>query len=223
MPADLAIRAVTFDVGGTLIQPWPSVGHVYAEVASQYGLQICPELLNRQFAKAWSGFEGFNHTKADWGRLVDPTFRDLVPTPPSLTFFDQLYSRFSAPEVWHIFPDVHLALELLRNRGLKLAVISNWDERLRPLLRSLELDRYFEEIVISCEVGVPKPSAVIFSRTAEVLRLSPGEILHVGDDPIADVEGARAAGFKGVFLDRAGVTCPSQVRDLRDLQHHISV
>jgi len=223
MPADLAIRAVTFDVGGTLVQPWPSVGHVYAEVASQNGLQICPELLNRQFAKAWNGFEGFNHTKADWGRVVDLTFQDLVPTPPSLTFFDQLYSRFSAPEVWHIFPDVHHSLELLRSRGLKLAVISNWDERLRPLLHSLELDRYFEEIVISCEVGVPKPSAVIFSRAAEDLRLSPGEILHVGDDPIADVEGARAAGFKGVFLDRAGVTSPSQVRDLRDLQHHISV
>ena len=223
MPDDLAIRAVTFDVGGTLIRPWPSVGHVYAEVASQNGLQVSPELLNRQFAKTWKGFKDFNHTKTDWARMVDLTFQDLVQAPPSLTFFDQLYSRFSAPEVWHIFPDVHHALELLRSRGLKLAVISNWDERLRPLLHSLELDQYFEEIVISCEVGVPKPSAVIFSRTAEVLRLSPGEILHVGDDLIADVEGASAAGFKGVYLDRAGVTSLSQMRDLRDLQHYISV
>jgi len=223
MPAHLDIRAITFDVGGTLVQPCPSVGHVYAEVASQHGLQISPELLNQRFAKAWKVFKGFNHTKADWGRMVDLTFQELTPTPPSLTFFDQLYSRFSAPEVWHIFPEVHHTLEMLRSRGFKLAVISNWDERLRPLLHSLELDRYFEEIVISCEVGVPKPAAVIFSRTAEVLRLSPCEILHVGDDLIADVEGARAAGFNAVFLDRAGVTGPGRVRDLRDLERLVSV
>ena len=164
MPAHPAIRAVTFDVGGTLIRPWPSVGHVYAEVASQNGLQSSPELLNRRFAKAWKGFKGFNHTKADWGRMVDLTFQDLAQSPPSLTFFDQLYSRFSSAEVWHIFPDVHHALELLRSRGLKLAVISNWDERLRPLLDSLELDRYFEEIVISCEVGMPKPCRDFFAN-----------------------------------------------------------
>jgi putative hydrolase of the HAD superfamily len=223
MPAEFTIRAVTFDVGGTLIQPWPSVGHVYAEVAAQNGLQISTELLNQQFVKAWKGFKGFNHTKTDWGRMVDLTFHDLARTPPSLTFFDQLYSRFSAPEVWDIFPDVHPALEVLRSRGLKLAIISNWDERLRPLLNSLELDRYFEEVVISCEVGVPKPSAVIFSQAAEALRLSPGEILHVGDDPVADVEGATAAGFKAVLLDRAGATDPSRVRDLRDLSDRISV
>ena len=223
MPADPAIRAVTFDVGGTLIQPWPSVGHVYAEVASRNGLQLSPELLSRRFAKAWKDFESFNYTKEDWGRMVDLTFQGLAPTPPSLTFFDQLYSRFSAAEVWHIFPDVHPALKMLRSRGLKLAVLSNWDERLRPLLHSLEMDRYFEEIVISCEVGEAKPSAVIFSRTAEALRLRPGEILHVGDDPIADVGGARAAGFKTVFLDRAGLRDSGRVRDLRGLHHHLSV
>ncbi|HTL17816.1 MAG TPA: HAD-IA family hydrolase [Patescibacteria group bacterium] len=223
MPADLAIRAVTFDVGGTLIQPWPSVGHVYAEVASRNGLQISPELLNRQFVEAWKGFEGFNHTKEDWGRMVDLTFQGLARTPPSLTFFEELYSRFMSPEVWRTFPDVHHALETLRSRGLKLAVISNWDERLRPLLHSLELNRYFEEIVISCEVGAAKPYVRIFSHAAEALKLSPGEILHVGDDPIADVGGAHSAGFKAVLLDRAGESGPGRTNDLRDLRHQISV
>lgn len=53
--------------------------------------------------------------------------------------------------------------------------------------------------MISCEVEPAKPSAVIFSRTAEALRLSPGEILHVGDDPIADVEGRGLPGSKRCF------------------------
>src|SRR5580700_10426449 len=49
--AVLPIRAVTFDVGGTLIEPWPSVGRVYAEVAARHGLEVAAEDLDRQFAE----------------------------------------------------------------------------------------------------------------------------------------------------------------------------
>jgi phosphoglycolate phosphatase-like HAD superfamily hydrolase len=49
------IQAVTFDVGGTLIDPWPSVGHVYAAVAAEHGLTgVDPESLNVRFAAASS-------------------------------------------------------------------------------------------------------------------------------------------------------------------------
>ena len=48
------IQAVTLDVGGTLIEPWPSVGHVYAEIAARFGAPgHAPALLNRQFGEAW--------------------------------------------------------------------------------------------------------------------------------------------------------------------------
>src|ERR1051326_3255670 len=55
----LRVRSLTFDVGGTLIRPWPSVGHVYASAAQRYGYSnINPEILNRQFTAACAGDVG---------------------------------------------------------------------------------------------------------------------------------------------------------------------
>ena len=62
------VRAVTFDVGGTLIKPSPSVGHIYAEVAARHGRKkVSPETLNRRFAAAWKGLKSFNHTPRGMG------------------------------------------------------------------------------------------------------------------------------------------------------------
>src|SRR5437763_2728433 len=140
MPAR-QIQAVTFDVGGTLIRPWPSVGHVYAEVAAQHGLRnLSPESLNQSFAAAWREKKNFQHTKEGWARLVDQTFAGLCEPPPSRAFFPAIYQRFAEADTWRIYDDVLPALDALASKDVPLAVISNWDERLRPLLRQLRLD-----------------------------------------------------------------------------------
>src|SRR5438045_1017525 len=110
-----SVEAVTFDVGGTLIECWPSVGHVYAEVAARHGYpQLAPELLNRRFKVAWKNLRDFRHTPNDWATLVDATFGELVHPAPSATFFPELYTRFSDPDVWHVFEDVLPVLKTLR-------------------------------------------------------------------------------------------------------------
>src|SRR6185369_1200106 len=144
------VGAVTFDVGGTLIECRPSVGHIYAEVAARSGhANISPELLDRKFKTAWSKLKDFRHTRQQWADLVDATFHGLIKSLPSKTFFPELYERFSEPEAWRIFDDVVPVLEDLRGNGIKLGVISNWDDRLRPLLRKLHLDSYFQTIIVS--------------------------------------------------------------------------
>jgi putative hydrolase of the HAD superfamily len=193
------INAITFDVGGTLIQPWPSAGHVYAEVAARHGLNnFSAEQLNARFKTAWRTRPAFAHSRNAWEELVSEVFG--APTPPG--FFTELYGRFAEPDVWHIFDDVLPTLDALASRKIKLAVISNWDERLRPLLRSLRLDRYFETFAISIEVGFPKPSPVIFEHAAAKLGLPPGSILHIGDSPEMDIAGAQAAGFQALQIHR---------------------
>jgi len=197
-----ALQAITFDIGGTLIQPWPSVGHIYAQVAARHGFDLPPETLNRQFVAAWQAKKNFSHTQADWSSLVDQTFAGLVAPPPSQTFFPSLYQAFTAPSAWRLFDDVLPCLEELRRRGLKLGVISNWDERLRPLLRELTLDHWFDSIVISVEVGCPKPNPAIFRQAARELRVDPRHILHIGDSQAEDFAAARAAGFQSRLLHR---------------------
>lgn len=196
------VQAVTFDVGGTLIDPHPSVGHVYAEIASLHGTEIDPALLDRRFRAAWQVFPRELHCAADWSELVDQVFVDLVQPPPSQTFFSRLYERFGEPQAWQVHPDVLPTLEALRRAGIRTAVLSNWDERLRPLLVRLNLAQYFDPIMVSCEIGSAKPHPAIFQFAASALNLKPQQILHVGDDPIRDLEGARAASLHGLLIRR---------------------
>jgi putative hydrolase of the HAD superfamily len=199
----MRIQAITFDVGGTLIEPWPSVGHLYAEVAERHGMKnISPADLNTRFVAAWEANRDFDYTKAGWEKLVNETFRGLTGASDRVTFFAELYERFAEADAWRVFPDVRPSLESLASQGIRLGAISNWDERLRGLLQRLRLHDYFETLAISCEVGFPKPSPVLFQHAATKLGLPAAAILHVGDSVELDVRGARAAGFEAVRVER---------------------
>jgi len=203
------IQAISFDVGGTLIEPWPSVGHVYGKVAARHGDKASPDLLNRNFAAAWKAKQDFQHTKSDWAQLVEATFTGVGSQPPTSEFFEELYEAFAKPEAWRVFDDVLPALETLRKRGLHFAIVSNWDERLRTLLPALKLEKFFEVIVVSCEAGAPKPSPIMFKTVVTQLKLAPEAILHVGDSWAEDVEGAERAGLKAAWLARGKALTPS--------------
>ena len=201
-PIDFSsIRAVTFDAGGTLIQPWPSVGHVYAEAArSHLGAAPDPELLNRQFRQAWKNKSAFDYSRPAWLELVKNSFTGVCSDPE--LFFDRLYRRFGEPDTWQIYEDVFPALQGLRSLGLRLGVISNWDERLRPLLDRLGLAKFFEQIIVSMEAGVTKPAQQIFQKASERLNLQPKEVLHVGDSEVEDSIGPKAIGMPALLLRR---------------------
>jgi putative hydrolase of the HAD superfamily len=197
------IRAVTFDVGNTMIQAWPSVGHIYAEVAAAHGhAGFAPEELNRRFRNAFQAHGGKVNTKAEWAWIVAGTFAGLLPKRASDEIFPDLYDRFTHAHAWRVFEDVAPTLRALGERGLKLGVISNWDDRLRPLLHTLQLADWFDVIVVSCEVGASKPASAIFERAVQQLQVSANTILHVGDSFEADVAGANAAGLQGLQIDR---------------------
>src|SRR5881397_1655095 len=98
------IRAVTFDVGGTLIRPWPSVGHVYGEVAARHGFaDIKPAFLNQQFSAAWRAKRNFDHSRPAWLELVKQTFAGALDEAAVREVFDDIYERFAAPAAWLMF------------------------------------------------------------------------------------------------------------------------
>ena len=214
-----SIRAVTFDVGGTLLACWPSVGDIYAQEAARHGLAgISPDALNQRFAAAWLARKDFRHTRSQWSALVDETFRGFTVRPPSETFFPRLFDRFAQPDAWRVFDDALPALVALSRRGLKLGIVSNWDERLRPLLTSLKLDRYFHTIVVSCEIGSAKPDEAIFAAAVAALDVPPAAILHVGDSFEMDVAGARAAGLQAILLQRGAPRAAGAIGSLEALK-----
>ena len=202
-PGSRSIRAVTFDVGGTLLEPWPSVGHVYARVAEQFGLRgVSAEGLTRRFGRAWRARGGFDYSRAAWFTLIRESFAGLSKQPPEEDCCTAIFEAFAQPDAWRVYDDVKPTLIRLRDSGVRLGLVSNWDERLRPLLCALKLDPWFEVIVISHEVGRTKPDPVIFWQAAHALSLPAETILHVGDSAREDLGGAVQVGMKGLLLHR---------------------
>ena len=117
------------------------------------------------------------------------------------------------------FDDVVPALTALRAGGARLAVVSNWDVSLHDVLARTGLAPWFDVVVTSAEERTQKPEPALFLRALERLGgVDPAAALHVGDDLGADVAGARAAGVRGVLLDRAGTAgAVAGVRVIRTL------
>lgn len=195
------IEAITFDVGGTLIEPYPSVGEIYASVARELGLgDFDPTVLTRNFKSAWRNRVAFDYSKLEWKELVCHTFPASCEVTDEL--FEAIYQRFAEGHVWRIYDDVLPALEHLKSHRTRLGIISNWDERLLPLLDSLNLTPWFERIIVSSAVGAHKPDRRIFEAAAEAFDLPAHAILHIGDSRREDCEGAEIAGFHAEMVYR---------------------
>ncbi len=108
------------------------------------------------------------------------------------------------PGCWLAFDPVPAALDDLQRRGVRMGVITNWDTTARSVLGRLGLDRYFEQIVVSAEVGCEKPSPEIFRLAVERARVAPADCLYVGDNYYVDAVGARAAGMRPLLVNRFG-------------------
>ena len=96
--------------------------------------------------------------------------------------------------------DAPETLEALRERGYRLAVVSNADGRVRALLETAGLAEHFEFVVDSAEVGVEKPDPRIFHAATGRLDLPPAACAYVGDVYEIDVLGARAAGLEAILI-----------------------
>jgi putative hydrolase of the HAD superfamily len=206
------IKAIFFDAAGTLFHLTGTVGHHYALVGSQLRLQLDAGQLDDAFYSAWkrmprrSATAGprDNDDKNWWRELVDLVLAQVAPSLSELdrdNFFEIAYEHFAEPGVWKLYPEVPAVLQELQPH-FQLAVISNFDGRLRLILRHLGISKFFAHIFVSSEIGADKPDPEIFRRTLKLIDLRPGEALHVGDDPKRDWEAASAAGLSIFRLHR---------------------
>lgn len=106
------------------------------------------------------------------------------------------------PDSLRVFDEVPEVLRSLRARRYRLAVISNWQCGLGHFCAELGIADAFEHVLASAEVGAAKPDPRIFLEACRRLDLPPERVLHVGDDFIEDVEGARSAGLRVAWLRR---------------------
>jgi len=170
------------------------------------------------------------HVRAILG-AVDGKLPARVP-PDVMTALIDAYARPILMVPPAVDDGARVALERLRGQGLTLAVVSNTmrtpGTTLRKLLERFGLLASFAHATFSDEVGVRKPDAEIFALTLRALRVEPAAAVHVGDDPILDVLGARRAGLRtiqvtGASLEALGADRPDAViRSLAGLPEAIA-
>lgn len=219
------IEAITFDATGTLFHS-PRLGEIYSEILGRHGIEVEAEAARRLVREVWQELACLATPEQDrftshpqgargwWLRFVERFAERLEAPPPSRFAAAELFARFARPDAWELFPEVQEVLAELHDRGLKLAVISNWDERLPGVLAGLGLADYFSAIVTSGDAGVEKPDRRIFDHALGLLGISNDRAIHVGDREVEDCEGALAAGLSAALrLDRKGRR--GELRDLR--------
>lgn len=229
-------RVVVFDAAGTLVEVAGSVGAAYAEDARAAGAELDPLAVERGFARAMRTApplafgslpapERLSAARAWWRDTARAALLGAGELPEEFVFerfFDRAWERFARAAAWRVPPDVRPTLRALRVRGVPLAVFSNWDARLVPLLSELGLAGYFCRVLVSAELPAAKPDRAAFDAVARELAgvdAASGRPVMVGDRPDHDVLPALEAGWDAVWLDRRGNGgAPSGARVVRDLR-----
>jgi HAD superfamily hydrolase (TIGR01549 family) len=226
------IKAVFFDMYGTLAGFSPSRYKIQSRACAAFGIDVTPEGITAGYASADAYMARQNSTSPVRLRSQDERER----------FFAE-YERLilagagvavtvdRALEVWHAireipyglapFDDVVPVMGRLATRGLVLGLITNIDRDGAELATSVGLAEHLDVVVTSGEVGADKPAPEIFAEALRRAGVEAGEAVHVGDQPTSDIDGALAAGLSAVLLDRDGNyrdfdRCP-RIEGLREL------
>jgi len=205
-------RALLLDAMGTLIGLRSSVGSTYASAAAEHGIAVDPAGIDHHFPTiyrkapplAFPGLVGEELLTAErqwWGDRIDDVLQAAggAAAPPALR--SDLFDRFADPALWQVYADVPERLRAWHSSGLRLAVVSNFDQRLDGLLVGLGLADWLELVVVSSRAGAAKPSPEPFRQALTSLGLAPHQAWHVGDSP-EDAQGASAAGLRCLLVRR---------------------
>lgn len=223
-----AIRAIFFDVDFTLIFPGPLLqGEGYAQLCAAQGVIVDPSQFESAVAAASFILDDVEDPIYDASLFVHYTATiiehmggrgaGVVPVA------ERIYEQWAGNHHFEIYDDVAPVLTELVGRGLRLGVISNSHRSLDAFRAHFKLDTLITTAVSSAEHGYMKPHRSIFERAMERAGVRAEEAVMVGDSLKADIEGAVAAGMKGILLRRSGEVrgpVPAGVRvitSLRDL------
>ena len=207
-------RAVFLDALGTLVElepPWISLREMVPAGVSD-------EQLVQALKAEMAYYREHAHEGRDEASLAELRERCAAIVSGKLDFeitVDELVAaiRFSA------YPDAAPALGALRDRGLRLIAVSNWDCALPRVLERCGIERMLDGVVTSAEAGARKPDPAIFTAALELAGCEAGEALHVGDTAEEDVAGARAAGIRPLLIDRDGGD--GDISSLEQIDQHL--
>jgi len=227
------IRAVSLDAGFTLLHPHPPVEEIYLREFVRDGANGGEAEMRGALARTWKEirekklvdrYDGPTGERGFWALFVERARHHFDGGRLSPDCFERLVAHFLEPGSWSLYPDVLPALDVLAGRGIPLAIVSNWDSSLGPLLEAHGLAARFSALLVSATEKAGKPHPEIFRRACERLGVAESEALHVGDSVEEDWAAARAAGLSALLLDREGrhPEIPDRILSLAELPERVA-
>ncbi len=215
----MTIKAVIFDLDGTLRVFQPTWEEIFIREAQRLGLQVSPEArrrlhrwshyfwassdqlrrLLRQYGESPEFWIAFNRERLQRLGCDEPCTQEMAP---------KLYERLNnfQEHVADVVPeDVPPTLATLRERGYRLGVLTNRRFPLNGYLEEIGLAPYLDFALVAGQIGVWKPAPEAFLKAADAAGVPPAEAAYVGDNYYADVLGAQQAGLQAILLDKEGI------------------
>ncbi len=206
------------DAVGTLIHPVEPVGQTYARHLEECtGETVSPERMQAAFQRLFTissspdyGDHLSGHAaEHSWWRGLVQEILLTIEAPRALqheeglfdTYFNSLFQHYSTPSAWKLYPETTEFLEAAGTLG-PLAVVSNFDDRLIPILDGLGIGPFFEHVFTSAEARARKPDRALFDLALDRLNCAPRETFHCGDSFEADYRGASSLGLQAFHLAR---------------------
>ena len=221
-------RAVFFDVDFTLIFPGPTFqGAGYARFCAEQGVRVDAAKFDAAVAAASFILDEVEEPLYDSSLFVHYTATIIEQMggrgAAVVAIAEQIYEQWAGNHHFEMYDDVAPVLTELAARGLTLGVISNSHRSLDAFCDHFQLRALITTAVSSAEHGYMKPHPSIFATALAKAGVRAAEAIMVGDSLKADIEGALAAGMRGILLRRSGevpAQLPAGVRvitSLRDL------
>lgn len=206
------IKAVSFDCAQTLLEVRWDAHLVAMESAKLAGLDL-PASAATDYARLFgTRQEGWSRASSRhistesseefWKKLTQDWLAMHGAAEHSDAVIAASHQVFFGPEseVFKPFPGAAEIVEQLKKQGLKLIVLSNWDDSLEKALYHCGMHEPFDAIYASLIEGAEKPDPAFFSLAQENLGLEPYEILHIGDNPLDDAIGALNMGWNALLI-----------------------
>ncbi len=195
------------------MHPVKPVAEVYAEVATKMGYSCSAKQVAERLPVLMREGKRLRQNDPTWRPFWAYVVTEATGCPDA-ELFEFLYGYYARPTAWRIAPGAMECCEAVRSRHMKVAVISNWDLRLRALLASMGVLQWVDAVFVSAELGWEKPDPRIFRQACHTLGCEPAQCVHVGDSRRADVEGAWAIGCAAWLFGPEGVSFDDVTRRL---------
>lgn len=213
------IRAVLFDLDGTLRHNEPTGFETFTAFLTELGCAFTPEQLAH--AERWTHYywsiapelksdieELGADTPAFWRRHAERQVLAFdLKNGQAVELAEQVNQMFldRYRPANRVDADVRPTLERLRAAGFRVGLVSNRSQPLEPIAQELGLADLFHFTLAAGQIGYWKPAPQIFLRATEIADCDPAQAVYVGDNFYADIEGARGAGLQPVLIDPRGL------------------